>query len=95
MNIPGTRDTSALNAYKLALWECQQERDKFGEVVSLLKARNYELLDRDVKFRIQRDKLLEVARFYLDELVYNDYVPRDFREIVELKKLISECAGEA
>ena len=41
MNIPGTRDTSALNAYKLALWECQQERDKAIEqrdkAIKLLK----------------------------------------------------------
>jgi len=51
----------------------------------------------EAKFQViadRQDRLLEIARFYLDELVYNDYVSRDFREIVEVKKLIAECEGE-
>ena len=39
----------------------------------------------------RQDKLLETAKFYLDELVYNDYVRRDPTEIAEVKKLIAEC----
>ena len=85
--IPGTRDTSALNAYKLALWECQQERDKFGRVADLLKARNYELLDRDVKLTIQRDELLEALR----EIVTSHGMNNTDHD--RFSKLIAECEG--
>ena len=42
----------------------------------------------------RQDRLLEVANFYVDELVYNDYVPRSGAEIAEVKKLIAECEGK-
>ena len=42
----------------------------------------------------RQERLLETARFYLDELVYNDYVPRDFREVEEIRKLIAECEAK-
>ena len=42
----------------------------------------------------RQDKLLAFAKAYLHELVYNDYVSRDQREIAELKKLIAECEGK-
>jgi len=42
----------------------------------------------------RQDRLLEVARYYVDELVYNDYVPRSGAEIAEVNKLIAECEGE-
>jgi len=42
----------------------------------------------------RQDRFLEIACFYRDELTYNDYVSRDFRELEEVKKLIAECEGK-
>jgi len=56
--------------------------------------KSIELREKLLALSDRQDKLLEIARFYLDELVYNDYVSRDFGEIVEVKKLIAECEGK-
>ena len=64
MTIPGCRDTSALNAYKLALWECQQERDKF---------------------KMQRDKAIELLKLYVERFFSLDAAKELIAEIEEQK----------
>ncbi len=71
MTIPGCRDTSALNAYKLALWECQQERDKFK-------------MQKDKAIE-QRDKAIKLLKLYVERFFSLDAAKELIAEIEEQK----------